>query len=253
MGRCHAPRWWRPAARPAVKRAPCLRPSPSRNRSATLVALTYVAARGTSLRGPAPGPPCPARSSCRPPSESQMQSNDPSSPLDDLRRERLGGARGRGRPRDRGARGPLRPPLRARCLRRRLRGRPQQRHLARGRPPRACRSSPTSTTAAPAAPRQESGDGAGVLVQLPHAFFLRECSELGLALPGAGPLRGRPVLPAARPRDPPRHPPRLRARPRRARARGPGLARGAHRRRDPGRHGPLRRARHRAAHRARAR
>jgi glutamate synthase (NADPH) large chain len=32
----------------------------------------------------------------------------------------------------------------------------------------------------------ESGDGAGVLVQLPHAFFLREGSELGLALPGPG-------------------------------------------------------------------
>ena len=32
----------------------------------------------------------------------------------------------------------------------------------------------------------DSGDGAGVLVQLPHAFFLREWSELGLALPKPG-------------------------------------------------------------------
>ena len=33
---------------------------------------------------------------------------------------------------------------------------------------------------------KESGDGAGILVQLPHAFFLRECSALGMALPGPG-------------------------------------------------------------------
>jgi glutamate synthase (NADPH) large chain len=33
---------------------------------------------------------------------------------------------------------------------------------------------------------EESGDGAGILVQLPHAFFLRECSRLGIALPEPG-------------------------------------------------------------------
>ncbi len=31
---------------------------------------------------------------------------------------------------------------------------------------------------------EATGDGAGILVQLPHAFFLRECSELGISLPG---------------------------------------------------------------------
>ncbi len=30
------------------------------------------------------------------------------------------------------------------------------------------------------------GDGAGILVQIPHAFFARECSKLGFMLPGAG-------------------------------------------------------------------
>jgi glutamate synthase (NADPH/NADH) large chain len=33
---------------------------------------------------------------------------------------------------------------------------------------------------------KETGDGAGLLVQLPHAFFLKECSRLGIALPGPG-------------------------------------------------------------------
>ncbi len=33
---------------------------------------------------------------------------------------------------------------------------------------------------------KESGDGAGILVQLPHAFFLRECSRLGIGLPEPG-------------------------------------------------------------------
>ncbi len=32
----------------------------------------------------------------------------------------------------------------------------------------------------------ETGDGAGVLVQLPHWFFVEECSRLGMTLPGAG-------------------------------------------------------------------
>jgi glutamate synthase domain-containing protein 2/glutamate synthase domain-containing protein 1/glutamate synthase domain-containing protein 3 len=32
----------------------------------------------------------------------------------------------------------------------------------------------------------ETGDGAGILIQIPHAFFLRECAELGLALPDPG-------------------------------------------------------------------
>ncbi len=32
----------------------------------------------------------------------------------------------------------------------------------------------------------ETGDGAGIMVQLPHAFLLRECTSLGINLPGPG-------------------------------------------------------------------
>ena len=32
----------------------------------------------------------------------------------------------------------------------------------------------------------ETGDGAGILIQIPHVFFARECGELGLQLPEAG-------------------------------------------------------------------
>ena len=32
----------------------------------------------------------------------------------------------------------------------------------------------------------ETGDGAGVLIQMPHEFFQRECSRLGIRLPGPG-------------------------------------------------------------------
>jgi len=32
----------------------------------------------------------------------------------------------------------------------------------------------------------ETGDGAGILIQIPHAFFVRECAELGWKLPGPG-------------------------------------------------------------------
>ncbi len=32
----------------------------------------------------------------------------------------------------------------------------------------------------------ETGDGAGLLIQIPHAFFARECDRLGFALPPAG-------------------------------------------------------------------
>jgi glutamate synthase (NADPH/NADH) large chain len=33
---------------------------------------------------------------------------------------------------------------------------------------------------------KETGDGAGILTQVPHAFFLRECSRLGISLPEPG-------------------------------------------------------------------
>ena len=32
----------------------------------------------------------------------------------------------------------------------------------------------------------ETGDGAGILIQVPHVFFARECGELGIQLPEAG-------------------------------------------------------------------
>ena len=32
----------------------------------------------------------------------------------------------------------------------------------------------------------ETGDGAGVLIQIPHAFFAKECAKLGFTLPAAG-------------------------------------------------------------------
>ncbi len=32
----------------------------------------------------------------------------------------------------------------------------------------------------------ETGDGAGILIQVPHAFFARECGELGISLPEPG-------------------------------------------------------------------
>jgi len=32
----------------------------------------------------------------------------------------------------------------------------------------------------------ETGDGAGILIQIPHVFFARECGELGMRLPEAG-------------------------------------------------------------------
>src|SRR6266496_861187 len=32
----------------------------------------------------------------------------------------------------------------------------------------------------------ETGDGAGVLIQIPHKFFVRECEQLGFALPVPG-------------------------------------------------------------------
>ncbi|MBS6149221.1 MAG: hypothetical protein KH619_07090, partial [Veillonella sp.] len=33
---------------------------------------------------------------------------------------------------------------------------------------------------------KDTGDGAGILVQIPHEFFKRECEVLGISLPAAG-------------------------------------------------------------------
>ena len=35
----------------------------------------------------------------------------------------------------------------------------------------------------------ETGDGAGVLIQIPHKFFARECAKLGFTLPEPGAVR----------------------------------------------------------------
>ena len=32
----------------------------------------------------------------------------------------------------------------------------------------------------------ETGDGAGILIQIPHKFFARECAKLGFTLPAPG-------------------------------------------------------------------
>ena len=79
--------------------------------------------------------------------------------------------------------GALRPPLRARRLRRRVRGHPDRRAQPRHRAPRRSPPCATSTTAAPPAPRPNSGDGAGILLQVPDAF-LREVVDFELPAPG---------------------------------------------------------------------
>ena len=46
----------------------------------------------------------------------------------------------------------------------------------------------------------ETGDGAGVLIQIPHEFFLRECAALGMALPEPGSYAvGMVFLPVGKP------------------------------------------------------
>ena len=46
----------------------------------------------------------------------------------------------------------------------------------------------------------ETGDGAGLLVQMPHEFFASECDRLGIPLPGEGRLRRGQRVPPPRPR-----------------------------------------------------
>ena len=43
-----------------------------------------------------------------------------------------------------------------------------------------------------------AGDGAGILVQMPHKFLAKKAAELGFTLPAPGPLRRRRAVPAAR-------------------------------------------------------
>ena len=92
---------------------------------------------------------------------------------------------------------------------------------------------------------ENTGDGAGILIQMPHRFLAEECDRIGIALPAAGPLRRGHGLPAPR-----RAGPRAvrgdldRAWPRRRGMPRPGLARRAHRQRRAGPHRGGRGARH---------
>ena len=75
---------------------------------------------------------------------------------------------------------------------------------------------------------QDTGDGAGILLQMPDPFFREEAGRLGIALPAVGALRRRVLLPADRTRP---SGPACRRGPRdhrrRGRTGGPRLAAGA--------------------------
>ena len=66
---------------------------------------------------------------------------------------------------------PLRPSLRARCVRRRARRAPGQRARRTRSSRRACRPSRTSSTAAPRAPTRAPATAPGCCCRCPHAFF----------------------------------------------------------------------------------
>ena len=99
----------------------------------------------------------------------------------------------------RGARsGPLRPGLRARRLRRRRGRAPRRRADPRRRRARPDARSTSSSTAAPPAPTPSTGDGAGILIALPHEFLAARAGEFGVdAIPERRARRRRDVLPAA--------------------------------------------------------
>ena len=87
-----------------------------------------------------------------------------------------------------------------------------------------------------------AGDGAGILLQIPHKFFSKKARELGFTLPAAGPLCRRRAVPAARRRVARRDHGHLRGG-RRARRHGaPRLARRADRQFDARRNGQADRA-----------
>ena len=93
--------------------------------------------------------------------------------------------------------GPLRPRVRARRLRRRLRRRPEEPQVARHRRARRCRSCCNLEHRGACGCETNTGDGAGILMQMPHRFLRQECDRLGITLPAAGRLRRRHGLPAA--------------------------------------------------------
>ena len=91
--------------------------------------------------------------------------------------------------------GSVRPARRARCLRRRLRRAHQGTALARHRRARRCRSSINLEHRGACGCEANTGDGAGILIQMPDAFLR---TVVPFTLPAAGELRRRPGVPAAR-------------------------------------------------------
>ena len=78
---------------------------------------------------------------------------------------------------------PVRPELRARRLRRRLRRAPGRARDARGRSRARCWRSSTSSTAAPRGPTPTPATAPGILIQIPDAFLR---AEVDFELPEAG-------------------------------------------------------------------
>ena len=98
-----------------------------------------------------------------------------------------------------GARGDVPPRARARRVRRRLRREHQGREVARDRGERASQSSRTSRTAARAAAIRCTGDGAGILVQIPRRVLRARCAAARhRRCPTARRVRRRHGVPAAR-------------------------------------------------------
>ena len=76
----------------------------------------------------------------------------------------------------------LRPPQRARRLRHRLR-RQHQRPKSHDIIEKGIQVLINLTHRGACGCDPETGDGAGILIQIPHKFFARECAALGFTLP----------------------------------------------------------------------
>jgi len=95
------------------------------------------------------------------------------------------------------------PRVRTRCLRRRLRRgheRPQDPQDRQQEPPGA--EEPRPPRREPAA-EANTGDGAGILIQLPHKFFVAESKKARLTLPAQGQYGAGLVYLPAQPHRPP--------------------------------------------------
>ena len=92
----------------------------------------------------------------------------------------------------------LRPPARARRLWRRLRGRRRGAQVDQAGPATPSRCCATSATAGACGCEENTGDGAGILLQIPDAFLRKVTATLGFTLPPAGAVRRRRGVPADR-------------------------------------------------------